>query len=443
MTKFSLLGKITLASVIGQSIIVAVLESLVIFFHVKFVGNFILDEFGEGISQVDLIYHLIFIIAFVFQALICIDALRNKNPIQFIALLIFNLLTLLYAVIQLYQHKTLEDEGTESANFIESSRFENRTKVKIYFEARMRPLEYTIMTFISTFSVYLAFMTYKLYSEMEWDNYKKYSGDIKIRKAFVTLSILQTLIKMDIFFIGAYAIQLIPSHKMGHSFSIIETILIFVLSATLLLMSWVAVSREKKYILLRIYVLEVYNNNDTDIENSLSNTIRNSIKRHSKKLSLKRKQQRMKSNYREYKSKHQQLLQRKWQLNEKEKKELRWLTNRLRDHSRYLARIDLWKNNYENPNFEFLKEFPLWLKGLELAKFTSVFEGMKIRNVIEFDEEQLEKIGIYRNAARKVLIEAFEKIKQALNDPEHPSRIENIDEILDTVIENYENNEEN
>ncbi|RHZ44760.1 hypothetical protein Glove_709g99 [Diversispora epigaea] len=355
MSRFSLLGKITLASVIGQLIIVAVLESLVIYFHVEFVGNFILDEFGDGISQVDLIYHLIFIATFVFQVLMCIDALINKNPIQLIALVIFNLLTLLYAIIQLHQHEILEDEGTESAKFIPSNRFKNREKVKIYFEARLRPLEYTILAFISTFSVFLAFMAYKLYSEMEWDNYKKYTGDIRIRKAFVTLSILQTLIKMDIFFIGAYAIQLIPSQKMGYS--IIETIIIFVLGVTLLLMSWVAVSREKKYVLLSninsivisiiyiiyklfrvnlhpsssdcyrftriiitfflvttfvlisatlvysiicfsnmtkgIYVFEVYNNNDTDIENSSPNS--NNTKRYSKKLSLKRKQQHISS----------------------------------------------------------------------------------------------------------------------------------------------------
>ncbi|CAG8718152.1 7314_t:CDS:2, partial [Acaulospora morrowiae] len=110
------------------------------------------------------------------------------------------------------------------------------------------------------------------------------------------------------------------------------------------------------------------------------------------------------------------------------------LSNKKREHIRYLARMEFWKNNYETPNFHLLKEFPLWLKGHNLIKFTSCFEGMKIRDAIAMDENQLAQIGIHRNAARKILVDAFGKINKCLDDPSSSHRIDNIDEVLDTVI---------
>ncbi|CAG8747039.1 1487_t:CDS:2, partial [Racocetra fulgida] len=59
-------------------------------------------------------------------------------------------------------------------------------------------------------------MSYLLSKEFGWENYKTYSADIRIRDAYWNLIILQTLLKMDIFFIGSYALQLIPSQRIGY-----------------------------------------------------------------------------------------------------------------------------------------------------------------------------------------------------------------------------------
>ncbi|CAG8658180.1 16532_t:CDS:2 [Acaulospora morrowiae] len=248
----SLIGKITLISTVIQAVVITVLESLVVYYHLTFVSHYTLDNVGQGISESDVIYHLIFLISLIFQILLCVDALANRNSIQLIALVIFNLLTLSYAGVQLYQHRILEDQGTENSPYIPSTDFPTSDSAKNYFESKMRPLEYVIIGIVSFFSIYLSALVYKLYIEFGWENYLAYSADIKVRDALISLSILQTLIKMDMFAVGSYAIQLIPSQKMGYSKSIYETVLIFFIGTILMLMAWFSVTREMKYLLLSV-----------------------------------------------------------------------------------------------------------------------------------------------------------------------------------------------
>ncbi|CAI2182679.1 10653_t:CDS:2 [Funneliformis geosporum] len=254
MTKLSTIGKLTLISVILYAIILTILEILVIYFHHNFVNQFVLDSQGKGISEADLIYHSIFILSLVFQVLLCIDALRRRNTIQLIALVIFNLTSLAYAGVQLYQHIILEDEGTDNALFapMDINKYPTRIDAKKYFQTRMRPLEFLIIVIVALFSLYLAGLVFKLSKQFGWENYRTYSADVEVRNAFVSLSILQTLIKLDVFFIGAYAIQLIPSRSIGYSEKLIETVLIFVIGAIMLLMAWYSVTKESKYILLSV-----------------------------------------------------------------------------------------------------------------------------------------------------------------------------------------------
>ncbi|CAG8467605.1 14295_t:CDS:2 [Dentiscutata erythropus] len=253
MGKISVLGKISLISFIFQAIIITVLEAFVIYFHVNFVSQYQLDSVGDGISEADLIYHSIFILSLFFQVLLVVDALWHRNSVQIVALVVFNLLTLAYVGIQLYQHKILEDQGTQNATYTPINPIfpkDDRDAPKVHYEALMRPLEHTIIGLISAFSIYLAVMSYLLTKEFGWENYKIYSSDPQVRERFMSLTILQTLIKMDVFFIGSYAIQLIPSKQIGYYSSIVEIALVFFFGTLMLLIAWISVIMEKKYLLL-------------------------------------------------------------------------------------------------------------------------------------------------------------------------------------------------
>lgn len=250
--KLSLLGKITFFSFIIQAIVLTLLECVVVFFHVTFVHQYILSPQGDGISDADLIYHALFILSVGFQILMCIDALRNHNPIQLVSLVIFNLLSLAYAGIQIYQHIILEERGTDGATFVPSRMYPTSDMAKYHFTSRMRPLEYTIIGLVAAFSLYLCVIAYKLVKEFGWEIYKTYSADVEIKRAFINLSIFQTLIKMDTFFIGAYAIQLLPSQQIGYDQSATETVLVFVIGIVMMVMAWYSVVKELKYLLLSV-----------------------------------------------------------------------------------------------------------------------------------------------------------------------------------------------
>jgi hypothetical protein len=56
-SKFSLVGKITLSSIVIYCLALSALESLVVVYHHAFVVKFILTPQGKGISDSDLIYH--------------------------------------------------------------------------------------------------------------------------------------------------------------------------------------------------------------------------------------------------------------------------------------------------------------------------------------------------------------------------------------------------
>ncbi|RIB13271.1 hypothetical protein C2G38_1975230 [Gigaspora rosea] len=248
----SILGKITLISIILQAIVITILEAFVIYFHVKFLSQYKLNPIGEGIFETDLIYHAIFIFSLFFQVILVTDALWHRNSIQIVAL---NLLSLAYAGIQLFQHLMLEDAGTINATYAPTDPIfpkDDSDAPKEYYEAKMRPLEQAIIVLICIFSVYLAFMSYLLTKEFGWKIYKIYSADPQVRKALSNLTILQALIKIDVFFIGSYVLQLIPSQKLGYYSSVLEISLVFVSGTVTLLMAWFSVSREMKYLLLSV-----------------------------------------------------------------------------------------------------------------------------------------------------------------------------------------------
>ncbi|CAO3590348.1 unnamed protein product [Absidia cylindrospora] len=60
--------------------------------HLKLVGNCQMTPVGNGVSESDLIYHSLFIASQIFQVILCIDALMQRNTAQLCALLMFGLL---------------------------------------------------------------------------------------------------------------------------------------------------------------------------------------------------------------------------------------------------------------------------------------------------------------------------------------------------------------
>ncbi|CAG8533565.1 8254_t:CDS:2 [Acaulospora morrowiae] len=91
------------------------------------------------------------------------------------------------------------------------------------------------------------------------------------------------------------------------------------------------------------------------------------------------------------------------------------LVERRKRSDRY-ERNKLRFKDYREINFELLKDFPRWLKGLKYKKYAWCFESMNWREIIELDELGLIKRGVYRLVVRRNLLMEFMHIKKVLAD---------------------------
>ncbi|KAM3580005.1 hypothetical protein VKS41_007724 [Umbelopsis sp. WA50703] len=160
-----------------------------------------------------------------------------------------------YGGIQLQQHIILEQVGCGNIDLWNpidprwSRDATGQQEAISFYEEKMRPLEYTIIALIPCFFVVIAFFAWKLRKNFAWDNYRNFSADVRVRKALIHLSILLTLLKLDFYFIFSYAAQLIPSSRLDYDATNVEMALVFVFGALGLILGFLAIYRENKWLM--------------------------------------------------------------------------------------------------------------------------------------------------------------------------------------------------
>ncbi|CAJ0635148.1 5926_t:CDS:2 [Entrophospora sp. SA101] len=73
-------------------------------------------------------------------------------------------------------------------------------------------------------------------------------------------------------------------------------------------------------------------------------------------------------------------------------------------------------DNYIKVNFDLLENFPNWLYGLKLYKYSHLFANMKWQEIIKSNDIELKKLGVDSFLARKRLLKSFEYIKESMNN---------------------------
>merc|ERR1712072_685219 len=62
---------------------------------------------------------------------------------------------------------------------------------------------------------------------------------------------------------------------------------------------------------------------------------------------------------------------------------------------------------------QLLKDIPNWLRSLRLHKYTDNLKDMKWQDLVDLDEDGLEKRGVSAKGARSKLLKVFEQVKEA------------------------------
>jgi len=176
------------------------------------------------------VYLAIFTLAHLFQAALALDAVYNRNTLQFIFLAIFNALLGVYAIIQIGEVKTLL--GTEATSTIP-----------------INVLTITICVVVGLAEVaYIAF-AYQIYGEFGWLVYKQIGANRRMKGIYGQYQVYQSLVRFSTFFWLGFSVQLIALVLERTDFEFYVTIVALPLSMLLLFEGHLAARHESKWMM--------------------------------------------------------------------------------------------------------------------------------------------------------------------------------------------------
>ncbi|KAF9928315.1 hypothetical protein FBU30_002489 [Linnemannia zychae] len=153
------------------------------------------------------VYHILFIVAQIFQLILLCDAMLNKNTIQIIALVAFNAAMVAYAGVQVKQAGDIlvRTEGVNTLPNMILDIFQRPSGPTPYHASKY--YEYAVVVLMVIFASGFAFIAYKLYKEFGWIIYKKIGADLTMRDMYKIYQIFIMILKFDIFFQLGFSAQ--------------------------------------------------------------------------------------------------------------------------------------------------------------------------------------------------------------------------------------------
>ncbi|CCA69297.1 hypothetical protein PIIN_03196 [Serendipita indica DSM 11827] len=138
-----------------------------------------------------IVYLALFAFAHVFQLALAIEAVWQQNTLQFLFLTIFNLLFLVYSVIQ-----------AAEINTVQTSLQSGITAVGI------KPLTIISSVVIGISELVFIATGYQIYKEFGWKVYKFLGADRQIKRIYAHYQIFLSLLRFDLFFCIGFSAQL-------------------------------------------------------------------------------------------------------------------------------------------------------------------------------------------------------------------------------------------
>ncbi|KAF2751612.1 hypothetical protein M011DRAFT_395019 [Sporormia fimetaria CBS 119925] len=141
-------------------------------------------------------YLAVFMFGFIYEILLVWDALRMKNTIQVIGIVLYNAGILLYAGIQY-------DQIDDAIKELDRKLFFDHPA--FWFE--IKPMLIALPILMGVFTFIFAFIAWRLYDEFAWSIYKHISADLRMKRRYLNYQIYIALLKFDFFFFLAFTIQ--------------------------------------------------------------------------------------------------------------------------------------------------------------------------------------------------------------------------------------------
>ncbi|KAI4661769.1 uncharacterized protein J4E78_004559 [Alternaria triticimaculans] len=189
---------------------------------------------GAGANETRTIptFLAVFMFGYVYQLFLTWDALRMKNTIQVIGLVLYNIGILIYAAIQFDQIKDAADD-LNTRRFIPQDFWDD-----------VKPMLIALPVLMAVATLIFAFEAWKLYDEFAWTIYKRISADTRLKRRYLTYQIYIALLKFDFFFFLAFTVQFLVVVKNTKTVELILTAAALVITFFLLFLAAWWVRRE-------------------------------------------------------------------------------------------------------------------------------------------------------------------------------------------------------
>ncbi|KAJ3196914.1 hypothetical protein HK101_007279 [Irineochytrium annulatum] len=254
----SALGRVTLLTVLAEAVIVITLESIIASIFIRDLNVWAQDN-DKSIP----VYLLIFILAELFQIVLCWDAVWHKNTIQILGFVFFNLCATAYSIFQFATipstitvtppASSLQTFGTNvtlldgsNGNLVNNSAPYSISEGERNHVVGLLLAVPVIMVF---FEIAFCLLAYRLYIEFGWEIYKQIGADPEMRTMFRTYQIFLMLLKLDVFFVFGFGIQFLVLIIAPTDPEFALTIAAIPVMMTILALAVYAVRKEDKWIM--------------------------------------------------------------------------------------------------------------------------------------------------------------------------------------------------
>ncbi|KAG7092440.1 hypothetical protein E1B28_008795 [Marasmius oreades] len=190
-------------------------------------------------------YLALFALGELFELFMAFDALRMRNVIQLIGILLFHLAMLVYAAVQIDQTR----EAIVTSNQCETNPDPVRCDIPGSLWREIRPFLIVSPCVIAAAWLALVYWMKALYAEFGWAIFHIVGANPKMKTMYQVYQIMLCLLKFDFFFFTAVTMQLLilvlnkSSAEFGVTIAAIPIVLL------LLALCGVAVQREIKWLM--------------------------------------------------------------------------------------------------------------------------------------------------------------------------------------------------